>query len=96
MEYDDTGSTTATPTTATPTTVRPTRRDRFAHDVRLIVATIVLAALVVFAIDNRKQTSVSWIVGDGRAPLWILLIAAAVAGAIVGALASHRSARHHH
>jgi uncharacterized integral membrane protein len=77
------------------TTEAQARRGGLAHDARLIAATVVLVAFVVFALDNRRATHVSWIVGGGDAPLWLLLVVAAGAGAIIGLLASHRPQRRH-
>lgn len=64
------------------------------RDVRLVVGTIVLVLLVVFAVKNRADTRVDWVVGDGSAPLAVLLAVAAVAGALIGWLLLHRPHRH--
>jgi uncharacterized integral membrane protein len=77
-----------TTTTATTTAERPA--GSFGHDVRIVLGTIILAGLVVFAIDNRRQIHVSYIVGSTDAPLWIVLAATAVAGALIGWLILHR------
>jgi uncharacterized integral membrane protein len=63
------------------------------HDARLILATILLVALVVFAVDNRRTTRIDWIVGNGSAPLAVLLAAAAIGGAVIGWLVLHRPRR---
>jgi uncharacterized integral membrane protein len=82
----------------TKSTDRAPDRDRgsrsVAHDARLVVATLILAAIVAFSIANRRSTKVSWIVGDGTAPLAVVLAIAAVAGAMVGGLYLHRAQRH--
>ena len=71
----------------------PTRTARFTHDVRVVLGTIILAALVVFAIDNRRTTHVDYIVGSTNAPLWLVLAGTAVAGALIGWLILHRPRR---
>jgi uncharacterized integral membrane protein len=78
------------------TTIDEQRRGRFGHDVRLVLGTIILVAFVVFAVDNRRQTHVDYVVGNTNAPLWFVLTAAAVAGAVIGWLILHRPhhARH--
>jgi uncharacterized integral membrane protein len=82
-------------TTTTTTDERPS--GGLGHDLRLVLGTIILAALVVFAIDNRRQIHVSYIVGSTDAPLWLVLAATAVAGALIGWLILHRPhhARNH-
>jgi uncharacterized integral membrane protein len=57
---------------------------------------LILAALVVFGVDNRRTVKVSWIVGNGTAPLVAVLAAAAVAGALIGWLYFHRPRHSHH
>jgi uncharacterized integral membrane protein len=61
--------------------------------VRIVLGTIILAALVVFAIDNRRHIHVDYIVGSTDAPLWLVLAATAVAGALIGWLILHRPHR---
>jgi uncharacterized integral membrane protein len=66
-----------------------------AHDARVIIATVILAGLVVFALDNRSTTHISWIIGSGDEPLAVLLAGAAIAGALIGWLFLHRPHRSH-
>jgi uncharacterized integral membrane protein len=78
----------------------PTRTDghqprSISHDARLIVATVILVGLVVFALDNRRTTHISWVVGSGEEPLAVLLAGAAIAGALIGWLFLHRPHRSH-
>jgi hypothetical protein len=37
---------------------------------------------------------VGWVVGDGDASLWIIVLVAAVIGAMIGWLVTHRPHRH--
>jgi uncharacterized integral membrane protein len=55
----------------------------------LFVAAIVVA-MVVVAMDNRDKVRVGYAVGDANAPIWIVIIAAAVAGVVIGWLIRHR------
>jgi uncharacterized integral membrane protein len=64
------------------------------HDAALIIRWIFIAAivvaLVVVAMDNRDDVRVGYAVGDAQAPIWIVMIAAAVGGVIIGWLVRHR------
>jgi uncharacterized integral membrane protein len=62
---------------------------------RVVLALVLLAAVVAFAVDNRDEVRVGWVVGDGEAPLVLVLLATAFVGAVMGWLLSHRPARHH-
>jgi uncharacterized integral membrane protein len=50
----------------------------------------VVAVVVVFALVNTKKVDVDWVVSDSRAPLWVVIGASAVAGAIIGFVARPR------
>jgi len=50
---------------------------------KLIVAAIVGVALAAFVIQNTDDTPVSWLMFDESAPLWIIIVISAVAGAIL-------------
>jgi uncharacterized integral membrane protein len=53
---------------------------------RLVLAGVVALLLVAFAIDNRHDTRVGYLFGETEAPMIVVLVVAAVAGALVGAL----------
>ena len=55
----------------------------------LLIAAIVVAILLV-AMDNRDDVRVGYAVGDAEAPIWIVIVAAAVAGVFIGWLVRHR------
>jgi uncharacterized integral membrane protein len=65
-----------------------------AHDLRLVLSVLLVAALVALVVDNRRDTRVDYIVGHRDAPLWFMLTATAVVGVLIGALLSrHRAHR---
>jgi len=61
--------------------------------VRLVVAALIVIALVAVALDNSQEVDVGYVVGDASAPLWVVLVAAGVAGVIIGWLVKHRPRR---
>jgi uncharacterized integral membrane protein len=77
--------------------VETTRRSTPASRVqwgRIVVAIVLIVVIAAVAIDNRDDTRIGYVFGDVSAPLFVVLIAAAVVGAIVGWLLVHRP--HHH
>ncbi len=68
------------------------------HDVglaiRVVLGLVLLAAIVAFAADNRDNVRVGWLVGDGEAPLVLVLLVTAFVGAVIGWLLLHRPHRH--
>lgn len=56
------------------------------HLIRLVIALALVVALVVVALDNTDDVRVGYAFGDANAPIWIVILIAAVAGAIVSAL----------
>jgi uncharacterized integral membrane protein len=61
---------------------------------RLVLVSLIVAALVLVAVDNRDDVRVGYVVGDTEAPIWIVLALAAVGGVMIGWLIKHRP--HHH
>jgi uncharacterized integral membrane protein len=61
---------------------------------RTIIGTLAVVAIVVLAIDNRREVKVSWVFGDVDTSLWVVLVLAAAAGAVIGWLLTHRPRRH--
>ncbi len=49
----------------------------------LVVATLVAAALAAFVLQNTDSTPVTWLMFDGSAPLFIVILGSAVAGAVL-------------
>jgi uncharacterized integral membrane protein len=66
-----------------------------ARVVRLVVVAAIVAALILVGFDNRDDVRVGYVFGDAEAPIWIVLVAAGVAGVIIGWLLRHRPHRHH-
>ncbi len=64
------------------------------HDATQLIRWLLIAAIVVglvlVAMDNRDDVRVGYAVGDAEAPIWIVIIAAAVAGVFIGWLVRHR------
>jgi uncharacterized integral membrane protein len=75
-----------------------TTRDRTGtsrtHWGRIALAVVLIVVIAAVAIDNRDDTRIGYVFGDVNAPLFVVLIAAAVVGAIVGWLLLHRPHRH--
>ena len=67
------------------------------HDAMQLIRWVVIAAIVVgivlVAMDNRDDVRVGYAVGDAQAPIWIVIIIAAVAGVFIGWLVRHRPGR---
>jgi uncharacterized integral membrane protein len=59
--------------------------------IRIVLAVLIGVALGAFAVDNRDKTKVHYLFGDTQAPLIVVLVVAAVAGALIAALLR----RHH-
>jgi uncharacterized integral membrane protein len=64
-----------------------------AEIVRSIVVLALLVGLVLVALDNRDDVRVGYIFGDASAPIWIVLVASAIAGVVIGWLIKHRPHR---
>lgn len=53
---------------------------------KILIAGIVAVGLAAFVVQNTDSTPVRWLVFDGSAPLWMVILAAAVAGAVLSEL----------
>ena len=71
----------------------PRRRRTVGGSLRLIVVVALLTGLVLVALDNRGTVQVGYVFGDVKAPIWIVLAAAAVCGVVIGWLVRHRPRR---
>ena len=65
------------------------RRDA-AQIIRLVLVLAIVAVLVAFALDNREDVRIGYVVGDTEAPVWIVLVAAAICGVVIDWLLRHR------
>lgn len=65
------------------------RRDA-AQIIRLFVVAAIIAALIVVAFDNRDDVRIGYAIGEASAPVWIVLVAAAISGVLIGWLIGRR------
>ena len=49
----------------------------------VVLALLVAAALIVFVVQNDRDVPVTWLFVEVNGPLWAVIIAAAVAGAVL-------------
>lgn len=49
----------------------------------VVSAAVIAIALIAFIVQNRSDTEVSWLFIDGTWPLWVVIVIAAVAGAVL-------------
>jgi uncharacterized integral membrane protein len=54
---------------------------------RFVLALAVVLALVLIGFDNRGKVRIGYVVGHAQAPIWIVVLGAALAGFVVAALA---------
>ena len=66
------------------------RRDA-AQIIRLVVVVAIVVVLVVVAMDNRDDVRIGYAIGETQAPVWIVLVAAAICGVFIGWLLRHRT-----
>lgn len=50
---------------------------------KFVAAALLAAALVAFVVQNTDSTPVSWFFIDRSAPLWLIIVVSAVAGAVL-------------
>lgn len=60
------------------------KQERSLASGRLVVTGIVILALVLFVGQNTKSVDIQWLFFEGDAPLWLMLVLAALAGAVIG------------
>ena len=73
---------------------QPNGRRSGARGLRVVVAVIVLVVLVALVVDNKDDTRVGYVLGDVETPLFVVIIAAAVLGALLGWVVAHWPRRH--
>lgn len=66
------------------------RRD-LARLVRFTIVLAVVAVIVLFAVDNRDDTRVGYLLDDASFPLWMVIVGSAIGGALVGSMLRFRS-----
>ena len=57
---------------------------------RLIVAAVIVAALAIVGMDNRDHVRLGYGIGHVSAPIWTVIVAAGLAGVVIGWLIRHR------
>ncbi len=65
------------------------RRDA-AQLIRWVFIAAIVAVIVVIAMDNSNDVRVGYAFGDTQAPIWIVIVLAALAGLVIGWLIRHR------
>ena len=56
---------------------------------RLLAVVIVAAGLGAFIVQNTDSTPVTWLIFTGTAPVWVVIVLAAVAGAVLSELGGY-------
>ena len=57
---------------------------------RFVLIALVVVAIVLVALDNTDDVRVGYVFGDADAPIWIVLVLAAIGGLIIGSLLRFR------
>ena len=68
---------------------------RNVHWGRIGVAVVLIVVVAALVADNTRDTRIGYVFGDVDAPLFVLLLATAVLGALIGWLLLHRPHRLH-
>lgn len=50
---------------------------------KVLVAALIAVGLAAFMVQNTDSTPVRWLMFDGSAPLWVVIVASVVAGAVL-------------
>ena len=66
---------------------------RFPFTPRQVAGGVLLILAVVFILQNRRRTVITFIVPEATAPLWLALLLSALLGFLVGALLISRRHR---
>ncbi len=62
-------------------------RHDLARLLRFLLAIGVVVALVLVGFDNRSKVRIGYVFGQAQAPVWVVVVGAALAGIIIAALA---------
>ena len=74
-------------------TIQWKERNDLARVARGAVVLLIIATIIALAVDNRHHVEVGYLVGDATAPAWMVLIASAIGGVVIGWLVKHRPGR---
>ncbi len=66
------------------------RSIRARQTIRIIVWIAIFAVLVALVLVNTQDTTVDWLFGDVDTSLWVVIVASAAVGAVLGYLARWR------
>ncbi len=66
---------------------------RFPFTPRQVAGLVVLVLAVVFILQNRRRTAITFIVPEATAPVWLALLISGLLGFLVGALLVSRRHR---
>ena len=61
--------------------------------IRIVIAALIVAVIIAVAIDNSESVEVGYVIGETEAPVWVVLVAAGIAGVVIGWLIKHRPTR---
>jgi len=61
--------------------------------IRMVLIVAIAVAIIVVALDNRDDVRVGYAFGSAQAPIWIVVVAAAIGGVLIGWLIKHRPRR---
>ena len=59
----------------------------------LVAAVLVVVALIFFVVQNGDDVAFEWLVFDMTGPLWVVIVVAAVAGAVLSEVLGFRRRR---
>jgi uncharacterized integral membrane protein len=65
----------------------PEKPQREFNAAPLLALAVLAAATVAFVVQNSKSQPIEWLMFEGKAPTWLVIVASAVAGAILERLA---------
>ena len=60
---------------------------------RIVIAAVIVAVIIAVAVDNSESVEVGYVIGETNAPVWAVLVAAGIAGVVIGWLIKHRPNR---
>ena len=68
----------------------PDTNGRFPFGFRQVAALVLLVVMLVFILQNRRSTTIRFLIPETTSPLWVALFLSALLGMVVGGLLSRR------
>lgn len=68
----------------------PDTNGRFPFGFRQAAALVLLVVMLVFILQNRRSTTIRFLIPETTSPLWVALFLSALLGIVVGGLLSRR------